>query len=172
MSFRCTATVHHGTYHQKVTGTGVDRGTALAVAVSEVNAGYRPSAANVESALQLLVAPDQPLPGTTMSKGGAYIGTDDDGYPVIDIGWVHFEWTQSPRLWQVTAQVEVRQPPSRGWVNGWNLSRQVPTFYLDPSVQGIISEAGAVKVAEDILSSAGPVDAEGVTLHVSVTPVF
>jgi hypothetical protein len=48
----------------------------------------------------------------------------------------------------------------------------VPTFYLDPSVQMILTAAGAIKVAEDILSSAGPPDERGVTLHIHVEPLY
>ena len=33
---------------------------------------------------------------------------------------------------------------------GWSSSRQLPTFYLDPSVQGIISAEHAERVARDI----------------------
>lgn len=35
--------------------------------------------------------------------------------------------------------------------NGWSSSRQVPTFYLDENVQGILSIAHAVQVARDII---------------------
>lgn len=38
--------------------------------------------------------------------------------------------------------------------DGWNGVRQIPTFYLDENVQGIVDEAHAEKIARDILSAA------------------
>lgn len=37
--------------------------------------------------------------------------------------------------------------------------RQIPTFYLDEDVQGILSVAGAIRIAREILSAAGTSDA-------------
>jgi hypothetical protein len=37
----------------------------------------------------------------------------------------------------------------------WSATRQIPTFYLDESVQGILSEASAERVARRILTCEG-----------------
>lgn len=55
--------------------------------------------------------------------------------------------TRPVRLWAVQAQVERTAPGGFGW----STSTQVPTFYLDPAVQGITDEAGALRVAGEIL---------------------
>lgn len=40
--------------------------------------------------------------------------------------------------------------------NGWDVSRQVPTFYLHKNVQGIVSEDHARRIAEDVITAALP----------------
>lgn len=47
----------------------------------------------------------------------------------------------------ITAQYEHTTP------DGYTGSRQIPTFYLDDRVQGIMSEQHAVSIARDILLS-------------------
>lgn len=69
-----------------------------------------------------------------------------------------------PRLWAVQAQVVTET------FDG-TVSRQVPTFYLDPVVQGITGQEGAVTVASDILMTMAG-DSPEVNLHVSVEPVY
>lgn len=44
-------------------------------------------------------------------------------------------------------------------------SGQIPTFYLHPDVQGILSEDQATRIARDILT-AGTDPADGITYHV------
>lgn len=68
-------------------------------------------------------------------------------------------------LWQITAQIEVDAE------NGWTGSRQVPTFLLDPDVQGITGREHAVRIAEEILSTAGAPDGHGIRLHVTAEKV-
>jgi hypothetical protein len=41
--------------------------------------------------------------------------------------------------------------------DGWTSTRQVPTFYLDENVQGIVSEDHAARVAADIIGDRGEV---------------
>jgi hypothetical protein len=48
-------------------------------------------------------------------------------------------------MYSITATVTERTP------EGWDRTRQVPTFYLDPRVQGIVSAAHAERIALDIL---------------------
>lgn len=67
-----------------------------------------------------------------------------------------------PRLWAVQAQVTTTLETT-----GWSASRQLPTFYLDPAVQGITDEHGAYLIAEEILSAhASPDD-----LSITVAPI-
>lgn len=40
-------------------------------------------------------------------------------------------------------------------VRKWEHSRSIPTFFLDPNVQGIVSEAHAITIAEDIINPFG-----------------
>ena len=43
--------------------------------------------------------------------------------------------------------------------DGTEVWRQVPTFYLDPNVQGIVSAEHACRIAHDILGTTSGVDA-------------
>jgi hypothetical protein len=54
--------------------------------------------------------------------------------------------------------------------DGWSGSRQVPIFYLDAHVQGIISAEHATRVARDIVSGAGLFETERVTFHITALP--
>lgn len=47
-------------------------------------------------------------------------------------------------LYAITANVSRER-------DGWSGSRQIPTFYLDENVQGIMSEAGARNIAQTII---------------------
>lgn len=47
-------------------------------------------------------------------------------------------------LWRVTAQVTRVQ-------DGWQSSRQVPTFYLDSDLQGITGAEHAIRVAQEVI---------------------
>jgi hypothetical protein len=51
-----------------------------------------------------------------------------------------------PRFYAVTAQVTRTRP------DGWTTSRQVPTFYLNTAVQGILSDEHAHRVAAGMLA--------------------
>jgi hypothetical protein len=168
--FTCTSKVHHGDCRLTATGTGETRQEALLAAVKATVIGYVPSKTNTAGAVELVTRWEQgerPASGYLHSKTGwAYLRDDPEG-PRIQIGWVDFTFTaQVVRLWAVTSQVEVKRN------DGWGRSRQVPTVDLDPTVQGIVSAEGAKRVAEDILETAGPVDGKGVTLHVTVEPVY
>lgn len=41
---------------------------------------------------------------------------------------------------------------------GWQSTRQLPTFYLNPRVQGILSPARAVEIARDLIDPFGQYD--------------
>lgn len=169
--FICTATVHHGDTRLTATGRGDSRGGALLDAILSTDVGYRASPANADSALEALEIYDRGdarAPGKPLPVGHVYLEVDDDGYPVINIGWVTYTFTceQPVRLWAVTAQVRINLERE-----GWSGSRQVPTFYLDPTVQGITGPEGARAVAEDILYTVAG-DTEGVQLHVTVEPIY
>lgn len=49
----------------------------------------------------------------------------------------------------------------------WSSTRQVPTFYLDERVQGILNEAGAVKVARTIVDPLGQYEVHITAVKVS-----
>lgn len=166
MTVRCTATIHHGNYRATFEGFGANEDDAFHAAVDAQGVGYQPSRANDGSAHVLLsrhrlhghrLAPSQ------LKEGNVTMTLDGEARPVIHIGWVTYTW-DAVRLWAVTAQVS----PLRD--DGFSGSRQVPTFYLDPAVQGILSEQGAQDVARQVLTAA---NATGdVELHVHVEPVF
>ena len=65
-------------------------------------------------------------------------------------------------MYAVTATVETE---GKG---GYSGVRQIPTFYLDERVQGIVSEEHARKVALDILKAGVP---EGIAMTFHVTAV-
>ncbi len=64
-------------------------------------------------------------------------------------------------LYTIQAQVSGKN------ADGWDFSRQVPTFTLDSAVQGITSAEHAEKVARDLILSV----AKDVTVNLIVTPV-
>jgi hypothetical protein len=80
-------------------------------------------------------------PGCTarLSSGDAYPGT----------------------LWCVSANVETTTP------DGWGSSRQVPTFYLHPNVQGTLTREDAERVAAAMLADL--VDDPAAVFHVTAT---
>ena len=178
--FTCTSTVRHGGTRLTATGTGVTREEALTAAVAATNIGYRPHPDNVRGALGLMLRyhnGERPSASFVESTNGhATMSLDHDGYPVIQIGWVDYTFTytfteRTVRMWAVQAQVSFTVP-EEGWRSEWSGSRQVPTFYLDPSVQGITDAAHAERIARDILETAGPIDDEGTSYSITVEPIY
>lgn len=51
-------------------------------------------------------------------------------------------------MWQIQATVTRR-------TNGWSKTIQVPTFEIDENLHGIITEKGAISIAEKIINPAG-----------------
>lgn len=64
-------------------------------------------------------------------------------------------------LWRVQANI-VRKDK-----DGWNVSRQIPTFFLDEDIQGIVSAEHAKKIAEDIINTFKD---ENIILSINVLP--
>lgn len=64
---------------------------------------------------------------------------------------------RTPRLYAVQATIEVGQA-------GWVRARQVPTFYLDPNVQGIRDERHAHQIAAEIIGAK--------IAHIHVEPIY
>ena len=56
-------------------------------------------------------------------------------------------------------------PHAEEWRKVWNTTIQVPTFFLDSNVQGIVSEDHAKRIAERMLRDVNP------NAEVSVTAV-
>jgi hypothetical protein len=52
-------------------------------------------------------------------------------------------------MYMVEANIVVRHE------NGWTSRKQIPTFFLDENVQGIVDVAHAVEIVEDILNPMG-----------------
>lgn len=50
----------------------------------------------------------------------------------------------------------------------WNVTRDLPTFYLMAATQGIVSEEHAEKVARDLLTDTLPRGTDAVEFHLSV----
>jgi hypothetical protein len=61
-------------------------------------------------------------------------------------------------LYAVQATVETKR-------GEWSGMKQIPTFYLDSNVQGIISEEHACRIAADILGAG----TEFATFHISAS---
>lgn len=61
---------------------------------------------------------------------------------------------------------------SRQLPDGWTRTRQLPTFFLDERVQGIVSKEHAEKIARNLIRDAMPDDdpAELVVSAVKVEP--
>lgn len=68
------------------------------------------------------------------------------GWPLPTRGPAADQPTSNHEMWVIGALVERTSP------DGWTSSRQVPTFYLHPNVQGTLTEADAVRVASGMLS--------------------
>lgn len=167
----CTATTRHGDWHETVVGGSFGTPeSAFADAVHRVNIGYRPSYENAvsgETALMRWGRGERPAPGQRyMEVGHVHLKDEPEG-PVVSIGWTDYvlrEVPQVPRLWQVTAQVSTK-------LGDWSGSRQVPTFFIDPAVQGALTHDAALSVADDIVHTmAGP--EPGVIVGLTITPVY
>ena len=172
--FTCTSTVRHGGTRLTATGTGVTREEALTAAVAATNIGYRPHPDNVRGALELVLRyhnGERPSASFVKSTNGhATMSVDHDGYPVIQIGWVDYTFTErTVRMWAVQAQVEMTLRKDGAWAG--TTSRQVPTFYLDPAVQGITDKAHAARIADEILMTMGGDDPDFLP-HVTVEPIY
>ena len=164
----CTAVFHQGEERHEWVGVGRNHVDAfVSAATNQSVPGLLPGPENRESAQRLLSQWSlRPEYAASVRDGHAYLNVGLTG-PEISIGWVTYTFTQSVRLWAVTAQVSVQL--ERG---GWSSSRQVPTFYLDPSVQGITDAEQAEWIARDILETAGPIDDDGVSYSVTVEPLY
>lgn len=175
MIITCTSTVRHGDTRLTATGSGATRQEAFTAAVEATDVGYRPNPRNIEGALELLGRWDvggRPPVGRSISSdsGFAYLSERPDGQPSIEIGWVDFTFTtQAVRMWAVQAQVEMTLRKDGAWAG--TTSRQVPTFYLDPAVQGITDKAHAARIADEILMTMGG-DNPDFLPHVTVEPLY
>ncbi len=70
-------------------------------------------------------------------------------------------------MYAVTATVVVTETDGEG--KSWQATKQIPTFYLDENVQGIVDEAHAEKIAREILTAC--VNEEYTTYSLSVCAV-
>ena len=80
--------------------------------------------------------------------------------------WLADESPLTPKFWRVQAQVSHRL------ADGYTSTRQVPTFLLDTSITGVIDEASARRVAEDVITSMAPGHQEEVSLSIHLEPVY
>lgn len=72
-------------------------------------------------------------------------------------------------LWAIQATVTSGVRDTKG--NVWSGTRQIPTFYLNPVVQGIENETQAIIVARDVLDNLGHYAENGVDLNISAVLV-
>ena len=63
-------------------------------------------------------------------------------------------------LYQIQATVVEKR------ADGYSVTHQIPTFYLDSNIQGIVSEEHAAKIATDILN---PAKLASLQVHVAAT---
>jgi len=165
----CTATFHQGEVREIVTERGPTILSAFTAAANALPVGLKVGTDNYDNGISLLghwLSGAIGEAGKQEKRGHSYLTLDEHNQPVISIGWVTFTFPRNVRLWAVQAQVSTLLERE-----GWSLSRQVPTFYLDPSVQGITGPEGARAVAEDILYTVAG-DSERVQLHVTVEPIY
>lgn len=74
-------------------------------------------------------------------------GFNSTGFPdALETVTVNRRALASPRFYAVTAQVNRTRP------DGWTSSRQVPTFYLNTAVQGILNDEHAHRVAAALIA--------------------
>lgn len=172
MTVTCTAVFHQGEDRTEWVGVGRNHVDAfISAATRQEVVGLLPGPENRESAQRLLNAWSlRPEYAASVRDGHAYLTVGLNG-PEISIGWVTYTFTQTVRLWAVTAQVSFTVE-REGWRSEWSGSRQVPTFYLDPSVQGITDAEHATRIARDILETAGPIDDEETTYSITVEPIY
>lgn len=72
-------------------------------------------------------------------------------------------------LWQITANVATVSTLG-ATDNPWTGCRQVPIFYLDSDMQGIISEEHAVRVARQVIDPLGVIPPERIHVIVGRVP--
>lgn len=90
------------------------------------------------------------------ARGSRWTGVREDG------SLFHVPMTCIvPALWAVSANVERTR-------DGWSGSIQIPTFFLDPRVQGILTADHAERVAREMLTLLAGEDA---VVHVTVAAV-
>jgi hypothetical protein len=66
-------------------------------------------------------------------------------------------------MWVVVASVKTQHEDHSGT---WHGSRQVPTFILDETVQGILTEEQAINVARMVINPLGNIDPERIMVDV------
>ena len=71
-----------------------------------------------------------------------------------------------PRAWRVTCHLSFTTP------DGFQHSRQVPTFLLDPAIQGIRTTDDAERVARSVVLTAIAYDVTNVYVSVSALPLL
>jgi hypothetical protein len=73
-----------------------------------------------------------------------------------------FDFHASTQLWAVGAVISLKTA-------GGTTVIQIPTFYLNPNVQGITGERGAKRVATEIINPTNdPAVAEGLSVSVAL----
>jgi hypothetical protein len=169
----CTARFHQGEEFAEVTGSGNKYDEAFYDAALTLPRGLRVSDSNLQGGITLLTrwqAGDYggvPI-ASPVKEAYAYLSVTDQLQPEINIGWVTFRFTEEARkvrLYAITAQVNVDNLP-------WSSSQQVPTFYLDPVVQGIVDERHAERIADDILTTAAALGDEHVSYVITAEAVY
>ena len=76
--------------------------------------------------------------------------------------------------WLIVAQVRTHGAGCRhhanGTADGWHGSRQVPSFVLDGSIQGIMSPEHAQQIAAEVINPAGFIEPADLIISASLIP--
>lgn len=167
MSFLCAARFVQGREQSVTTSEwSITRGVALMDVVAKMPVGHKPSEHNLTAALDLLDQLErEPMsPGDPQRRQGhAYLDCESAGLHVIQIGWVNYAIRGLPDAWAIGAHVTTV-------IDGFTSTRQIPTFYLDPRVQGCLTPEGARRAAVDIIRPYP--DHHQYEVHVAVEPIW
>lgn len=143
------------------------RGMAFLDVVAKMPVGFRPSQHNMDGALALLdELNDKPMDvGEPQRRHEwAYLTRQSETMFTIQIGWVDYVIRSTPDAWAVVCHVTSVSD------EGWSRTREVPTFYLDPRVQGCITAEAARRVATEIVRPFP--DYHNYEVHVAVEPIW
>lgn len=68
-------------------------------------------------------------------------------------------------LYQINATRTITGLKRRNDDSSWTTTNQIPTFYLDSNIQGIVDSEHAERIARDVLESGGMLSSVSFSIH-------